>query len=188
MVNAGGSPCRFRYRCAWISRRCSCVAWRGRRRMGRRPGGYWLWRRFMTVQAERGGQDRRRRASDRARLGGAVQRPRSGRPARRQGARQPSRLNDAQRRAWAMIENGPIPAVHGVVRWRLVDLAQWICDEFRVTSPSRRQPGAERMGYASSRRGRATMPRPRVPSRHFKKASPRAWKQSRPRKGSPATR
>ena len=32
-----------------------------------------------------------------------------------------------------MIENGPIPAVHGVVRWRLVDLAQWILEEFRIT-------------------------------------------------------
>src|SRR6202165_5541208 len=40
---------------------------------------------------------------------------------------QPSRLNDAQRQAIVlMIEDGPIPAVHGVVRWRLVDLAQWI--------------------------------------------------------------
>jgi hypothetical protein len=27
-----------------------------------------------------------------------------------------------------MIESGPIPAVHGVVRWRLIDLAQWIAD------------------------------------------------------------
>ena len=32
-----------------------------------------------------------------------------------------------------MIESGPIPAVHGVVRWRLVDLAQWIFEEFRIT-------------------------------------------------------
>ena len=47
---------------------------------------------------------------------------------------QPSRLNDAQRQAIVlMIENGPIPAVHGVVRWRLVDLAQWIFEEFRIT-------------------------------------------------------
>src|ERR1700735_2531518 len=37
---------------------------------------------------------------------------------------QPSKLNDAQRQASArMIESGPIPAVHGVVRWRLIDLA-----------------------------------------------------------------
>ena len=47
-------------------------------------------------------------------------------------------LNDAQRQAVAhMIESGPIPAVHGVVRWRLIDLAQWIFEEFRITSPSK---------------------------------------------------
>jgi transposase len=47
---------------------------------------------------------------------------------------QPSRLNDGQRQALArMIESGPIPAVHGVVRWRLIDLAHWIFEEFRIT-------------------------------------------------------
>src|ERR1700737_1147954 len=47
---------------------------------------------------------------------------------------QPSKLNDGQRQAIArMIESGPIPAVHGVVRWRLIDLAQWIFEAFRVT-------------------------------------------------------
>src|SRR6266436_4877427 len=47
---------------------------------------------------------------------------------------QPSKLNDGQRQALArMIESGPIPAVHGVVRWRLIDLAQWIFEEFRIT-------------------------------------------------------
>lgn len=44
------------------------------------------------------------------------------------------KLNDSQRRALAVIvESGPIPAVHGVVRWRLKDLAQWIFEEFRVS-------------------------------------------------------
>ena len=43
----------------------------------------------------------------------------------------PSKLNDIQRQMIArMIESGPIPAVHGVVRWRLVDLAQWVHEEF----------------------------------------------------------
>src|SRR5262249_51338743 len=47
---------------------------------------------------------------------------------------QPSKLNDTQRQAIAgMIESGPIPAVHGVVRWWLIDLAQWIFEEFRIT-------------------------------------------------------
>ncbi len=46
---------------------------------------------------------------------------------------QPSRLTDAHRSALAaLIESGPIPAVHGVVRWRLVDLIQWLWDEHRL--------------------------------------------------------
>src|SRR6266851_4833621 len=32
-----------------------------------------------------------------------------------------------------IVESGPIPAVHGVVRWRLVDLAQWVFEEFRIS-------------------------------------------------------
>ena len=46
---------------------------------------------------------------------------------------QPPRLNGAHRAALAaIIESGPIPAIHGVVRWRIVDLCQWIFEEFRV--------------------------------------------------------
>jgi transposase len=46
---------------------------------------------------------------------------------------QPSRLNDRHRAALAkIIESDPIPAVHGVVRWRIVDLCQWMWEEFRV--------------------------------------------------------
>ncbi len=42
-------------------------------------------------------------------------------------------LNDAQRQARAQgVESGPMPALHGVVRWRLVDLAQWVWEEFRI--------------------------------------------------------
>jgi transposase len=45
-----------------------------------------------------------------------------------------SRLNDVQRRALVeTVERGPIPAIHGVVRWRLVDLVQWLHDEFAVS-------------------------------------------------------
>ena len=43
-------------------------------------------------------------------------------------------LNDEQRRALAgIVEAGPFPASHGVVRWRLIDLAQWIRDEFGLS-------------------------------------------------------
>jgi transposase len=44
------------------------------------------------------------------------------------------KLNQAQRRALAaLIESGPIPAIHGVVRWRLKDLAQELWEEFQVS-------------------------------------------------------
>ena len=44
------------------------------------------------------------------------------------------KLNDAQRRALGrVVKNGPIPATHGVVRWRLKDLAQWVLEEFRIS-------------------------------------------------------
>ena len=46
---------------------------------------------------------------------------------------QRSKLNAAHRAALAaIIESGPIPAIHEVVRWRLVDLCQWLWDEFRI--------------------------------------------------------
>ena len=45
-----------------------------------------------------------------------------------------SKLDDAQRRALAdIVERGPIPAIHEVVRWRLADLAQWIWEEFGIS-------------------------------------------------------
>jgi transposase len=42
---------------------------------------------------------------------------------------------DARHRAAlaAMVENGPIPAVHGVVRWRIIDLCQWLWDEYEIS-------------------------------------------------------
>ncbi|ASY73745.1 Mobile element protein (plasmid) [Sinorhizobium fredii CCBAU 83666] len=45
-----------------------------------------------------------------------------------------AKLNDAQRQALAkIVESGPIPAIHGVVRWRRKDLVQWIFQEFRIS-------------------------------------------------------
>ncbi|WP_424140715.1 winged helix-turn-helix domain-containing protein [Roseomonas chloroacetimidivorans] len=47
---------------------------------------------------------------------------------------QPSRLTEAHRAALeAIIEQGPTLAIHSVVRWRLVDLGQWLWEEFRVS-------------------------------------------------------
>ena len=103
---------------------------------------------------------------------------------------QPSKLNDAQRLAIArMIESGPIPAVHGVVRWRLVDLAQWIFEEFRISIAKQTLSRELRaMGY------RKLSARPRHYAQaegvieDFKKVSLPAWMQSPVRKRSTATR
>ena len=47
---------------------------------------------------------------------------------------QPAILSDQHRQHLVqMIEAGPIPAVHGVVRWRLADLVQWLWEEYRIT-------------------------------------------------------
>ena len=46
---------------------------------------------------------------------------------------QPPKLSEAHRAALrAAIESGPTAAIDGVVRWRLVDLCQWVWEEFRV--------------------------------------------------------
>lgn len=44
------------------------------------------------------------------------------------------KLNDAQREALvAIVESGPVPKIHGVVLWRLIDLAEWLYKEFAVS-------------------------------------------------------
>ena len=101
----------------------------------------------------------------------------------------PSKLNDRQRQAIAgMIESGPIPAVHGVVRWRLIDLAQWIFGEFRITIAKQISRELRAMGY----RKLSARPRHHAQAQgaieDFKKASPCAWKKSRARRRSTATR
>ena len=45
----------------------------------------------------------------------------------RKAPRPEPQLTEAHRQALvAVVESGPIPAVHGVVRWRLIDLCQWL--------------------------------------------------------------
>jgi transposase len=99
---------------------------------------------------------------------------------------QPARLNEAHRAALAaIIESGPIPAVHGVVRWRIVDLCQWIFEEFRIAiSQQTLSRALRKMGY------RKLSARPRHHAQaegaieDFKKAFPRAWKRSGARRAS----
>lgn len=99
---------------------------------------------------------------------------------------QPPRLKPEHRAALAaMIESGPIPAIHGVVRWRQIDLCQWLWEEFRV-QVDRRTLGREMrvLGF------RKLSARPRHHAQaegaieHFKKVSPPCWRGSRARSAS----
>jgi len=85
----------------------------------------------------------------------------------------------------AVLESGPISAVHGVVRWRIVDLSQWIFEEFRiVVSRQTLSRALCKMGY------RKLSARPRHHAQaagaieDFKKVCPSAWKRSGARKAS----
>lgn len=89
-------------------------------------------------------------------------------------------LDDRHRRALEeVIATGPIPAVHGVVRWRIIDLAQWLWDEFAL-SISKQTLGHElrTMGY------RKLSARPRHRGQRpddiavFKKSLPPVWRKS----------
>src|SRR5258708_5889516 len=99
---------------------------------------------------------------------------------------QPSRLSDTHRAALAaIIESGPIPAVHGVVRWRIVDLCQWILEEFRVVvakqtlSRELRAMGCRKLSARPRHYAQAE-----GAIEDFKKVSQRAWTRSRARRAS----
>jgi len=92
----------------------------------------------------------------------------------------PSKLNDAQRSALVRtVERGPIPAVHGVVRWRIVDLIAWVYDEFGI-SMSEATMSRELRGLNL----RKLSARPRHHAQNefaleaFKKTSRRRWRRS----------
>lgn len=89
-------------------------------------------------------------------------------------------LDDAQRRALAQIvESGPTPASHGVVRWRLVDLAQWVWDEFAVrVSKQTLSRELRAMGYRklSARPRHHAQDDDAIPT--FEKTSPPRWRRS----------
>jgi transposase len=96
------------------------------------------------------------------------------------------RLTEAHRAALAaIIEQGPTPAVHGVVRWRLVDLGQWVWEEFRVSlSKQTLSREVRALGY------RKLSARPRHHAQAegavdlFKRPSPPCWRKPRARRAS----
>jgi transposase len=92
-------------------------------------------------------------------------------------------LDDQHRRALQdIVEQGPIPAIHGVVRWRLVDLIQWVWEEFRLAiSKQTLSRELRAMGF----RKLSARPRHHAKNEHladaFKNSSQTAWRQSRRR-------
>ncbi len=92
----------------------------------------------------------------------------------------PPKLNTAQRQALAaIVESGPIPAIHDVVRWRLIDLRHWIWGEFAISMDARSVGRILRgMGFVK------ITARPRHQAQNewaledFKKTSPPRWRRS----------
>jgi transposase len=91
------------------------------------------------------------------------------------------KLTNTHRAALAIkLDEGPIPAIHGVVRWRLVDLIQWLWEEFRLSiSKQTLSRELRAMGY------RKLSARPRHHEKSeaavaaFKKTFPPSWRRSR---------
>lgn len=95
---------------------------------------------------------------------------------------QPLKLKAAQRQALAArVEQGPIPAVDGVVRWRLKDLALWLYEDFGLsldeTTVSRT---LKKLGFAKLSARPCHFAQNEVAIEAFKKASPRRSKTSVP--------
>jgi len=92
----------------------------------------------------------------------------------------PPRLNDQHRQALqAIVDQGPIPAIHGVVRWRLIDLIQWLWEEFCLSIS---QQTLSRELRAMNYRKLSARPRHYAQNEHaadaFQKTSPSAWRRS----------
>jgi len=185
VANAGGSPCRSRFRSDFDAAAL--------RRIARRSKDGPQARRLLALAAISEGASR----TEAARIGGVTRQivrdwvvkfnahgPEGLIDRKPPGP--PSRLTDAHRTAlMERIDEGPIPSVHGVVRWRLVDLIQWLWEEFRVTiSKQTLSREVRALGY------RKLSARPRHHARSeaevsaFKKSSPPAWRRSLERRAS----
>ena len=141
---------------------------------------------FTTARRVARRPSRRGDTADRPRLGAALQRLGPEGLVDRKAPGQPSLLNESSAPLWSrIVEVGPMPAIHGVVRWRIVDLCQWLLETFRL-SISETTVGRElrKMGY------RKLSARPRHHAQaagaieDFKKVSRSAWRRSPARKAS----
>ena len=88
------------------------------------------------------------------------------------------KLNDRQRQALVtIVESGPMPAIHGVVRWRLKDLTLWVWVRISLSETTLSRE-LRALGY------RKLSARPRHYAQDpealelFKKVSPPPWRRS----------
>ena len=161
-----------------------CARWRKPRGMPTRPGACWRWPRSMTGASR----------SAAAAIGG-VERQTMRDWVAAFNAHGPSGLIDGkapgnrpllsleQREALKrIVEAGPNPATDGVVRWRLIDLAQWVYAEFRISISKQTLSRMLRaMGYRKlSARPRHHAQDPAAPG-GFQKAFPARLAQIRKR-------
>ena len=129
-----GLPWASRLRFERILQRLRCAGWRGGRGTAIRSGGFWRSLRCLTAPraeaAKIGGMDRQTLRDWVIRFNeqgpdGLINVPAPGAPAK---------LN-AEHRAFLaqIVDEGPIPAIHGVVRWRACDLIMRVAFEGRVS-------------------------------------------------------
>ncbi len=93
----------------------------------------------------------------------------------------PKRTEEQRQALARMVESGPIPALHGVVRWRRKDLARWLFEAFRIEVDETTVGRALRaLGFAK------LSARPRHSAQNeadmeaFKKTCPPHWRRSGP--------
>ena len=93
----------------------------------------------------------------------------------------PAKLNKGHRAFLArIVDEGPIPAIHGVVRWRLCDLVQWVQETHGISIS---EDTISRYLRASGYRKLSARPRHHAQNPEaltaFKKTSVNAWRRSR---------
>ncbi len=100
----------------------------------------------------------------------------------RKSSGRPPKLNAGHRQPLSdLVEQGPLPSIHGVVRWRLKDLVFWLQEEFGI-SVSESTVGRELKALGFSK----ITARPRHNGQNefaiedFKKTFPAHWKHSTP--------
>src|SRR6185295_11439697 len=130
--------------------------------------------------ARRSRDDRRHGPSDASGLGDPVQRARTGGLVNKPSPGAPGKLTDEHKAYLArLIEEGPIPAIHGVVRWRACDLIMQLHEKFGISvSDDTIYRALKELGFSHvSARPKAYKQDPDAIDA-FKKTLPYAWRRS----------